>query len=215
MGKITDSLLSGTRGRTGRIVVSNIEGHEISRMRPRKSNRIPTPKQQIIKDRFNFAVQFIQGYKTLAKTYYGKRSGLKSPYNQAMANLLQSMPCNMDTLTFSIEYDAIQFTKGSLLEPQPVNVTADDPLSATITWSNNATELLDQNDTLVILYAEDGSTKAQSIVVQTTVKRSEESYVLQFLPKFQGTDIHIWMSFLSTIKQEASPSIYLGQITVL
>ena len=49
MGKITDSLLSGTRGRTGRIVVSNIEGHEISRMRPRKSNRISTPKQQVIK----------------------------------------------------------------------------------------------------------------------------------------------------------------------
>lgn len=61
MGKITDSLLSGTRGRTGRIVVSNIEGNEISRMRPRKTNRIPTPKQQVIKNRFNFAVQFIQG----------------------------------------------------------------------------------------------------------------------------------------------------------
>lgn len=182
MGKITDSLLSGTRGRTGRIVVSNIEGHEISRIRPRKSNRIPTPKQQVIKNRFNFAVQFIQGYKTLAKTYYGKRSGLKSPYNQAMSNLLQAISCDMDNLTFSIHYNDIQFTKGNLLEPQPVNVTADDPLSATITWTNNATELVDKNDTLVILYAEDGSTKAQSIVVQTTVKRSEESYVLQFLP---------------------------------
>ncbi len=68
-----------------------------------------------------------------------KRAGLKSPYNQAMANLLQSMPCNMDTLTFSIDYDAIQFTKGNLLEPQPVNVIADDPLSVTITWTNNAT----------------------------------------------------------------------------
>ncbi|WP_291064030.1 DUF6266 family protein [Empedobacter sp. UBA3239] len=215
MGKITDSLLSGTRGRTGRIVVSNIEGNEISRIRPRKSNRIPTPKQQVIKDRFNFAVQFIQGYKALAKTYYGKRAGLKSPYNQAMANLLQSMPCNMDTLTFSIDYDAIQFTKGNLLEPQPVNVIADDPLSVTITWTNNATELVDQNDTLVILYAEDGNTKAQSTVVQTTVKRSEESYVLQFLPKYQGTDVHVWMSFLSVIKQDAAPSIYLGQVTVL
>ena len=67
MGKITDSLLSGTRGRTGRIVVSNIEGNEISRVRPRKSNRIATPKQQVIINRFNFAVQMMKGYKTLAK----------------------------------------------------------------------------------------------------------------------------------------------------
>lgn len=215
MGKITDSLLSGTRGRTGRIVVSNIEGHEISRMRPRKSNRIPTPKQQVIKNRFNFAVQFIQGYKTLAKTYYGKRSGLKSPYNQAMSNLLQAISCDMDTLTFSIQYNNIQFTKGNLLEPQPVNITADDPLSATITWVNNATELVDQNDVLIIMYAEDDSTKAQSTVVQTAVKRSEETYTLQFLPKYQGTDVHVWMSFLSVIKQDAAPSIYLGQVTVL
>ncbi|VDH17452.1 Uncharacterised protein [Algoriella xinjiangensis] len=215
MGKITDSLLSGTRGRTGRIVVSNIEGHEISRMRPRKSNRISTPKQQVIKNRFNFAVQFIQGYKTLAKTYYGKRSGLKSPYNQAMSNLLQAISCDMDTLTFSIQYNNIQFTKGNLLEPQPLNVTADDPLSATITWTNNAIELADQNDVLIIMYAEDDSTKAQSTVVQTAVKRSEETYTLQFLPKYQGTDVHVWMSFLSVIKQDAAPSIYLGQVTVL
>ena len=214
MGKITDSLLSGTRGRTGRIVVSNIEGHEISRMRPRKSNRISTPKQQVIKNRFNFAVQFIQGYKTLAKTYYGKRSGLKSPYNQAMSNLLQAISCDMDTLTFSIQYNNIQFTKGNLLEPQPLNVTADDPLSATITWTNNAIELADQNDVLIIMY-EDDSTKAQSTVVQTAVKRSEETYTLQFLPKYQGTDVHVWMSFLSVIKQDAAPSIYLGQVTVL
>ena len=65
------------------------------------------------------------------------------------------------------------------------------------------------------MYAEDDSTKAQSTVVQTAVKRSEETYTLQFLPKYQGTDVHVWMSFLSVIKQDAAPSIYLGQVTVL
>ncbi|WP_291115505.1 hypothetical protein [Empedobacter sp. UBA7248] len=36
-------------------------------MRPRKANRIATPKQQLVKDRFNFASRFIQGYKTLVE----------------------------------------------------------------------------------------------------------------------------------------------------
>ncbi|MGV0919310.1 hypothetical protein ACTS94_02810 [Empedobacter falsenii] len=57
--------MSGTRGRKGRIIVSNVDGVQISCMRPRKANRIATPKQQLVKDRFNFASRFIQGYKTM------------------------------------------------------------------------------------------------------------------------------------------------------
>lgn len=214
MGKITDSLLSGTRGRTGRIVVSNIDGIEISRMRPRRTNRTSTPKQQVIKERFNFASRFIQGYKTLIKSYYGKRIGLKSPYNQAMSNLLQAIPCDMNLLEYTINYDKIQFTKGSLLEVQPLNVNSDDPLTVTINWINNATIEVNENDTLVVLYAEDGNDKSQTNLVQTTAKRKTSTYQLQLLPKFQGVSIHIWMSFISELKQEASNSIYLGQILV-
>jgi len=35
MGKVTDSVLGGTKGRTGRIVIANVFGKEISKMRPR------------------------------------------------------------------------------------------------------------------------------------------------------------------------------------
>ena len=45
MGKIYDSLLSGSSGRTGRVVIANINGHEISRIRPRKRTKTPTEIQ--------------------------------------------------------------------------------------------------------------------------------------------------------------------------
>lgn len=214
MGKITDSLLSDTRGRTGRIVVSNVDGVEISRMRPRKANRIATPKQQLVKARFNFASRFIQGYKTLVKSYYGKRIGLKSPFNQAMGNLLQAMPCDMNLLEFTINYDMIQFTKGNLLEPQPLNAASDDPLTITINWVNNAIDESDQNDTLIVLYAEDGKDKPQSNLVQTTVKRTAETHQVQLLPKFQGMSVHVWISFISELKQESASSVYIGKVVV-
>lgn len=42
MGKLYDSLLSGTSGRTGRIVVANVFGNEITRIRPKKRTSKPT-----------------------------------------------------------------------------------------------------------------------------------------------------------------------------
>lgn len=214
MGKITDSLLSGTRGRTGRIVVSNIQGHEISRMRPRKTARTATPKQQLVKERFNFAVKFIQGYKTVVKEYYGKRVGLKSPYNVAMSNLLKSIKLDVTDLTFSVNHEEIMFTKGNLLEPQPSSITSDDPLTVNVNWMNNSTDTLDENDILYVMYAEENQDKLLSTVVKTTALRKDESVAFQLLPKFQGVDLHIWVSFVNPILQEASNSIYLGLVTV-
>lgn len=39
MSKLDDSLLSGSRGRTGRLVVANVNGIEILKVRPRKSKK--------------------------------------------------------------------------------------------------------------------------------------------------------------------------------
>lgn len=45
MGKITDSIISGSTGRIGRVVVANVNGQEILRMRPQKTTKPPTAKQ--------------------------------------------------------------------------------------------------------------------------------------------------------------------------
>ena len=39
MGKVTDSLISGSSGRTGRVVVANVNGIEILKIRPKKSSK--------------------------------------------------------------------------------------------------------------------------------------------------------------------------------
>lgn len=214
MGKITDSILSGTRGRTGRIVVTYVNGVEISRMRPRRNDRKASPKQQLIQERFNWATRFIQGYKSFVKFYYGKKNGLKSTYNQAMGSLLQAVSCNMTLLEFEIDYDKIQFSKGNLLQPQPLSISSEEPSSFTLNWLNNAMYEDEENDTLVILYAEDGIDKSQSFLMQTNVKRSSETYQMEVLPKFQGEFLHVWMSFISENNQDASNSVYVGKIQI-
>lgn len=40
MGKVIDSIISGTSGRTGRIVIANVNGYEISRIRPKNQPKL-------------------------------------------------------------------------------------------------------------------------------------------------------------------------------
>ena len=55
MGKIYDSLLSGTSGRTGRIVVANMFGNEFTKIRPRKRTSAPSAKQLLIYQRMRLS----------------------------------------------------------------------------------------------------------------------------------------------------------------
>lgn len=214
MGKVTDSLLSGTRGRTGRIVVTNTKGVEISRMRPRRSSRQATPKQQLVKDRFNLALRLIQGYKSMAKIYFGKRNGLRSPYNNAMSNVLKAVEMDSQNLQLAINYRNIEFTRGDLLEVQPISFASESELNITFNWMNNAVDVLDETDQLVIMYAEDSIENAQTVTVQTPVTRADESFSLQVLPKYQNVELHLWMAFISPSSGQASNSVYLGKVLV-
>ncbi len=88
MGKISDSLLGGTNGRTGRIVVANVYGNEITRIRPKKMSKKPTVKQELIQSRMRQSASFMESYKGYACKHYGVRIGMKSCYNLAMTNLM-------------------------------------------------------------------------------------------------------------------------------
>lgn len=214
MGKVTDSLLAGTQGRTGRVVISNIQGHEISRARPRRRNRTSTPAQQLVKNRFNFAINLIQGYKEVAKQFYGKRAGLKSPYNMAMGNLLKAAPLDTENLMFTFRPELVEFTKGNLPQPQPIGLTSNNPLEVTINWQNNGFEPEHDNNTLYIMYAEGTPTQLKSAIHKANATRADETYTFLLPPNLQGAEIYCWISFVDSNSKEAAISAYLGTITV-
>lgn len=214
MGKVTDSLLSGTQGRTGRVVISNVHGHEISRARPRRGNRTASPAQQLVKDRFNFAISLIQGYKDMAKGYYGKRTGLKSSYNMAMGNLLKAIPLDVDALSFNLRPEMLNFTRGNLPSPQPVSIESNNPLEVTIAWQNNGTEPEHDAHTLYIMYAEGTPMPYKSTVHKATATRADETYTFVLPPSLQGQKIWCWISFIDTTTKEAAISAYIGTLTI-
>ena len=69
MGKLYDSLLSGSSGKIGRLVVANLFGTEILRKRPRKRTAAPTDKQLLVQQRMKRSYDFILPYKEFAREY--------------------------------------------------------------------------------------------------------------------------------------------------
>ncbi len=212
MGKIYDSLLSGSSGRTGRVVIANINGHEISRIRPRKRTKTPTEKQQLVRDCMKVCVDFMVSYRAFACKHYGYRTGMRSCYNQAFTNLTTSF--GIDYTTFSIvpDYAKIAFAKGGLLAVIPTSIAIPTPNTIEITWQNNAGSNPDrETDMLQILVAFENEINTNFI--ENAAPRLDETYTLNLTNYQLGKVLHFWIAFRAIDELSVSNSIYLGSIT--
>lgn len=212
MGKLYDSLLSGTSGRTGRIVVANVFGNEITRIRPKKRTSQPTAKQLLIQNRMKRCAEFMQSYRGYACKYFGIRSGMKSPYNQAMTNLMENFRINYADSTITPDYSAILFSKGNLLAPIPLILNLASAESLEISWQNNSASSTErENDLAQILIS--AETENQSYFVENAAKRSDGSYTVNLPVNFRNKTIHAWIAFRSADAILASNSQYAGSIS--
>lgn len=212
MGKVTDSLISGSSGRTGRVVVANVNGIEILKIRPKKSSKPSSDKQNLIKDRFNKSIFFMESYKEYAKQFFGTKKGLASRYNQAAGVVLKALECDMDNYTITPNYAKIQFSKGIGLRPQPTAISSPQALKIQIDWEDNSLGGPSQDDQLVVLVAEDQNLEAETLFYYTQTTRGEQTHQITLLPRYQNKEMHLWIAFVDTNEMYASNSIYIGSI---
>lgn len=214
MGKVTDSLISGSSGRTGRVVVANVNGVEILKVRTKKSTKPSSPKQNLIKDRFNKSVLFMESYRDYAKQFFGSRKALTSCYNQAAGVVLKALECDMDNLIILPNYAKIQFSKGIGVRPQPTAISSPQTLKIQIDWDDNSFGGPSEEDQLVILMAEDQELEAETLFYRTEATRQDETHQITLLPRYQNKEMHVWIAFVDANEMYASNSIYIGSITV-
>lgn len=211
MGRLYDSLLSGTSGRTGKIVVANVYGNEYTRIRPRKRTGVPTEKQVLIQQRMKDCVTFMQSYRSYACLYFGQRVGAKSRYNLAMVNVLESMALDYVANTITMVYPNISFSRGGLLGAIPLPMAKPNPSTLEITWQDNSGgNAIRQNDFIQILIAAEDELNTHFI--ENAAKRSETSYSVNIPMQMQGKTLHVYLAFKAADETTASNSQYAGTI---
>jgi hypothetical protein len=212
MGKLYDSLLSGTSGRTGRIVVANVYGNEITRIRPKKRTSQPTAKQLLIQNRMKRCAEFMQSYRGYACRHFGIRTGMKSSYNLAMTNLMENFKINYADSTITPDYSSIYFSKGNLLAPIPLNLNLASEESLELGWQDNSAGNAErENDLAQILIT--AETENQSYFVENAAKRSDGSYTVNLPVNFRNKTLHAWIAFRATDEELVSNSQYAGSIS--
>ena len=213
MGKLNDSLLSGSTGRTGRLVVANVAGTEILRVRPKKRTSGPSPKQLLIQDRMKQCYAFILPYKGFASLYFGTKQGMRSCYNQAITNLLNAYKLDFNLLTITPEYSVIQFARGSLLAAIPTGLSSPSAGSFTVEWYNNAAGDPDrETDQLQLLYVAEG--EKSPLFIENMGERRDTTLTVNIPPNLQGKMIHVWITFRSQDMIQVSLSSYFGSVMV-
>lgn len=213
MGKLLDSILSGSSGKVGRVVVANLYGNEILRSRSRRRKAEPTAKQLLVQSRMKKSYDFILPYKEFAKRWFGQRVGLKSPYNMAMTNVLDAFKLDFILMKITPVYSEIEFARGSLLSAIPTGLTSPTPLSFTLTWfDNSGGDPFREDDQLQLLYiAEDD---AKPVFIENSALRADATVTINLPPNFLAKTVHVWLAFQSDAPQLVSFSVYVGSIVI-
>ena len=213
MGRLIDSLLSGSSGTVGRIVVANVSGNEILRARPRKKTKEASLKQLLIQSRMKKSYDFLLPYKEFAKVFFGVRSGMKSPYNQAMTNVLNAFKLDFVLNVVTPVYSEIEFARGALLGAIPTGLTSVTPLTFTLTWfQNSGVDPLRETDAVQLLYMAEGETKP--VFLEDLAVRLDATVELPLPPNLQGKTVHVWMCFRAADRTAVSLSSYAGTVVI-
>lgn len=211
MGKIYDSLLSGSSGRTGRIVIANVNGNEISRIRPRKRTKAPSQKQLLIQQRMKMVIDFMAQYRAYACKHFGYRVGLRSCYNQAFTNVTNSFALDYSNFTITQNYNQVSFSKGNLLAAIPQTISLPSPEILQITWQNNGITTPErETDMLQILMAIEDENN--TFFIENAAQRQDETYNINLSNHQLGKTLHLWIAFRSLEQDSVSNSVYLGSI---
>lgn len=212
MGKLYDSLLSGTSGRTGRIVVANVYGHEFTKIRPRKRTSAPTPKQKMIQDRMKDCATFMQSYRSYACSYFGNRIGMKSPYNLAMTNLMSNFNIDYVASTITPNYPGILFSKGNLLAAIGNPLTLPTAATLQVSWQDNSGgNALREADLAQIMIAADDD--LNTLFIENAATRVDAAYTVNIPVHLHGKTLNVWLAFKNEDETNASNSLYLGSIS--
>jgi len=213
MGKLLNSLLAGSSGTIGRVVVANVFGTEILRARPSRRNSAGSPKQLLIQLRMDVAYNFLLPYMDFAKNYFGLRSGMKSAYNQAMSNALKAFKLDFVLNQLNPVYSEIEFARGPLLGAVPTGLASAVPQTFDLTWfENSGGNVLRETDLLQLLYVADDAVRP--IFMENVAPRLDGTVSIPVAPNLQGKTLHVWMAFRSADLKAVSFSSYVGTILI-
>ena len=130
-----------------------------------------------------------------------------------MSSVMKAFKLDFDLMEIIPEYNKIEFTKGNLMAPLPVDLTSADPNSFTLEWFDNSGGDTDrENDQLQLLFIADGEFKPT--LIENAATRADGIVQIPLANTFSGMDVHVWMTFIDEDGTQAANSAYAGTVLI-
>ena len=212
MAKLINSLLSGSSGKIGQIVVVQLGDQEIIRALPKKRAG-SSVEQLLVQHRMKMVYAFLSGYGNYARKFFGQKVGVRSCYNFAMTSILKAFKLDYENNRLDPVYSEIEFSSGSLLPPVPAQLTSAEPEWLTLTWVDNAAGNPERaTDQVQLLYCVGG--EKTPVFIENAARRSDAVFTLALPPGLSGKTLHVWMAFRNVAQTEVSDSAYCDSLVI-
>jgi hypothetical protein len=208
MGRFIKGIMGGFSGKVGNIIGGTWRGISYMRSLSDRRNHQPTERQIMQRERFAFAVRFLQPIHPVIKLGYRNQANQKAPINVALAHVIKHV-VEGDYPDYRINYSSLEIAKGILPAPKnPVLQVVDGQLN--VSWRESAADLKHYGDNhVVLLVLGEGLYPSYSI---GEFSRSDLQATLPLPAGAAGTVLHCYLTFLHASENSVSNSYYAGSV---
>lgn len=211
MAKFINGAIGTFSGKVGSIIGSRWRDIHYMRGLSKKRTKPFTEAQLAQQQRFKLMGQFLLPLKGLFEIGYANAyAGESTLFNQAMGDNLPAV--TGDYPDFTIDYSRVRFSKGSLLAPRGVTVTAGEH-EVTVSWRPSITSFNGKadDDVYVLLY----DTELRLFyTTDEVVQRSVGQAVVAVDDDTAGHSAEVWMFCVSRDGSLVSNTVYAGSVTL-
>jgi hypothetical protein len=212
MGKLTNGILGGFRGRVGPVVGSQWRGIEVIRSRPPAKRHKSTVHQSKQQAKMSLMTSFIAPLSGLLNSTYQGVTVRMSCFNRALSYNMRDAIIG-DYPEFKINYPYVVLGVGDLRNVESPTLSSDSEGRLTFSWRDNSNEgsarATDQS--FAAVYCEQ---LKRWITLEPGPQRNAGSYTLD-VPAFSGKAVHAYIGFLSADARFVTTSLYAGSVNIL
>lgn len=213
MGKYEKGILGPFNGKVGTVIGSNWKGISYMRSLSRKSNKVASPKQLDVQNKFLLVIGFLKSMGGLVADGYQHVKGPLTPFNDAVSYHLKNAIIG-ESPDFVIDLPKVLISVGELNGLTEPGAVSDAAAKMHFSWDTGGLIGKTKLDDLVSVLVYDALSKTQ-VFLQEAATRADGSLLLKLPSSLSGKTVSCWVTVKSSDSKLISTSNYLGEVTVL
>lgn len=199
-------------GKIGPVVGSTWNGIDYMRSLPRKSKKAPSIEQKAQRLKLSMAIGFLSPISSVVTVGFRGNAVKQTGFNLATSQLIMEA-ISGDYPAYSIDFNKVLISIGSLTGPWNATVSSDSASTVTVSWTDNTGSgtAKGTDKAIIVVYNPE---RSEFVYTMKGAERSSALDTVTVPASFSGENVNVWVAFVSASSGAVSTSIYAGGISI-